>query len=161
MERNSGFKLGVNGIMGLVMLILAFVALYYVATGIFTLLGYAAPLLLLGALVVNWRTVAGYGKFVLGLFTSKRWVMGIVAVILTVIGFPVVSGFLFAKSFIDRKVAGLREAHREQTEGVFVEYEDVTEEAEIEDVLELPVIEEEIIPEIDNEYDDLFDETNR
>ena len=154
MTNKGGFSFGTNGIMGIITLILGFILLFFIAKGVFTLLSWAAPFLLLGALIVNWRTVAGYGKFILNLF-KRNIIMAIVAVVLTVIGFPIVAGFLFGKSFLDRKVAQLRSAQEEKVEGEYVEYEDLTEDEVEPEILELPEIEP---LQQESDYDDFFED---
>ena len=74
-----------------------FVALFYIAKGIFTLLSWAFPVFLVGALILDYKVVLGYVKW---LFSSLRRnpVFGIVAIVLSVIGIPFVSVFLFLRA---------------------------------------------------------------
>lgn len=160
-QNKPEFKLTSNGLFGLLILAIGFVALWFIAKSVFTLLSWVAPFLLVGALIVNYKTVIGYGKFVLSLL-KRNWIMGLVAIVLTIFGFPIVTGFLFAKSFLDRKVNKMMDEQKRQVEGELVEYEDVTDEVtevtEEAETLELPPIKkaqpEKIVEK--NEYDDLF-----
>jgi small-conductance mechanosensitive channel len=154
MQRKSDFNFGANGIWSLIMLIVAFVALWFIASSVFKILAWAAPVLLIGALLVNYQTVLGYGRFVLNLF-KRNWLTGIVAILLTIFGFPVVSGFLFAKSFLDRKVKTIVKDQERKVEGEFVEFEEVIEEEP--EVLDLPPMEK---AKQRNEYDDLFSDSS-
>jgi hypothetical protein len=81
--------------------------------------------------------------------------MGILGVLLTVIGFPIVSGFLFGKAILDRRINTYHKELRRHHEGELIEYEDVTEEAKEKEVLELkkPLPREEQ----KNVYDDFFE----
>jgi apolipoprotein N-acyltransferase len=144
-ERN--FNL--NNLVSLGFLILFFIALIFVARGVFYILSLAAPVLLLGALLINYKVVVGYGKFVLRLL-KERTLTGIIAVILTILGFPIVSAFLFAKAIFKRKVSSLQDQIKKEQEGLFTEYEEIQEE-----VLELPELKKEKLP---NEYEELFDD---
>ena len=152
MQNQRNFKLSLNGIVGLVTIIAIFVLLFFVARGIFQLLSLLAPVLLIGALIIHYRTVVNFGKFLVNLF--KRNILGgIAAVVLIVLGFPVVAGFLFGKSLLDRKILKLTQAHHQQDE--FVEYEDVTGQDEAR--LELKSLPKDVTQ---SEYDDLFEEEN-
>ena len=51
-----------NSIGSIIMMIVVMVAIYYIATGIFSFLAYIAPALLIGALIINYKVVTGYGK---------------------------------------------------------------------------------------------------
>jgi hypothetical protein len=75
-------------------------------------------------------------------------------VLLTIFGFPVVSGFLFAKSFLDRKVKSIMKDQEKKVEGEYVEYEEVEDEEP--EVLDLPPLEK---AKERNEYDDLFSDS--
>jgi hypothetical protein len=153
MQNKSDFKIGLNSILGMVLLVFGFIALWFIAKSVFAILAWAAPFLIIGALLVNHRTVINYIRFVWDML-FRNWLMGIVLVLLTIFGFPIVSGFLFAKSFLDRKVQKIVKEQEKQIQGEYVEYEDVTEE---EEKLELPPIEKERKR---NEYDDFFSDSS-
>lgn len=142
----SKFEISVNAIMGMIVLVAILVLLFYIARGIFQILMWAAPFLIIAALIINYRTVLGFGKMLVRLLTT-RFLIGLVAVILTVIGFPVVCGFLFGKALIDRKIRKLREA--EEPRDDFVDYEVIEE-----DHLDLRHPEKEEA----NKYEDLLDD---
>ncbi len=142
-----------NSIASILMLVLVFVGLYFIAKGIFNLLAIAAPFLLIGALLLNYRVVINYGKWLLKMLQTNPLV-GIGGVLLTVFGFPVIAGFLFGKAYLYRKVNSLQQAAEQAREGEFVEYEEIPDEP-----LDLPRIEPlERKRSSSNEYDELFDE---
>jgi hypothetical protein len=155
-ERQNFFRLKVNGIMGLISVILFFVVLFFLARGIFTILAWAAPVLIIAALVINYRTVVGYLKFLWDLL-RRRPLMGIVGIILSVIGFPIVSGFLLGKAILDKRIHSYKQEIQQQRDGVLVEYEDVTESEPTRKALDLEVLP----PEADtkNTYDDFFEDS--
>ena len=151
-EFNFGGKNSGSSIGGIIILILGFVALFFVAKGIFTILSWVAPILLILTLIIDYTVIVDFGKYILKLF-KNNFLTGILAVLLTVIGFPIVSGFLFFKSIFKRKIGKMMEQHAPKE--IYADYEVVEEE---EDFLELPEIQkqaEKKEPE-DNEYDDLF-----
>ncbi len=145
-----------NMIVGMIVLALGLVALYFVASGIFWLLSKIAILLFVAAAVMDFSVISDYIKFVFGLF-KKNIFMGLVATVLTVVGYPVVAALLFGKVMLKRqmnKVMGELESEKKEE---FVEYEEVDDE-ENDDFLELPEIEKPIRKrDSSNDYEDLFD----
>jgi hypothetical protein len=150
----SGFNIRFNGIIGFVFLILIFVALFFLAKGVFTILSWIAPVLILGALLINYRTILNYFKFMLSLL-QRNPLGGIVGIVLSVIGFPILSGVLFGKAILDRKVKKLVDAREARKESEFVEFEEVIRE-DRETKLDLPPMEKEKPSQEDNQYKDLF-----
>lgn len=116
-------RISLNGIFTILVGIAFLVALFFIARGVFLILEFLAPVLLIGALIINYKTVINFGRFLFRLL-AERTLLGILAIILAIIGFPIVAGFLFGKSLLDRKVNSmLREADEENA---YVEYEDIT-----------------------------------
>lgn len=137
-------------------MVLVFIALYWLATGIFKLLSIAAPFLLIAALVINHNVVINYGKWLFNLLKTKP-LMGIGGILLSVFGFPIIAGFLFGKALLYRKVDKMKTEFETKKYGDFVDYEEVDDEPEIR--LELPEFEK---PEPkpkknNNDYDQYFD----
>ena len=147
-----------NSLTSILILVLIFVGLYFVAKTAFTLLSWVAPILLLGALIIDYNVVLNYGKWLFNLL-KENFLMGIGAVMLTVFGFPVIAGFLFGKALLYRKVGQLKQEFETKTQGEFVEFEEIEEEnVEETPKLELPPLskrKERVQNE--NEYEDLFD----
>ncbi len=147
-----------SSITGILVLVLVFVALFFVAKSVFTILSWVAPVLLLLAAIFDYRTILDYGKWVLNLL-RKDILMGIGAVVLTVVGFPVIAGFLFAKALFRKKVGDLEKNMKTKSEGQFVDYEEV--DSKPYEPLELPPIEPQPRAEPrrnnNNDYEDLFE----
>lgn len=136
-------------------MVLFFVALFFIAKGIFTVLAWIAPVLIILALIINYRTIVNFLKYMLALLKRNPF-GGIVGILLSVIGFPILAGVLFGKSILDRKVRKLQQAYQEREQGEFVEYEEVIHEEE-DTKLDLPPIQKEPAPKKeDNRYEDLF-----
>lgn len=152
----QSFNIKFNGIIGFIFLVISFVALFFLAKGIFTVLSWIAPVLIVGALIINYRTIINYFRFMLSLL-QRNPLTGIVAVILSVIGFPILSGVLFGKAILDRKVKKLVEAHHAKEQDEYVDYEEVIPQKK-EQTLDLPPLEKEATaPKAkDNRYEDLF-----
>lgn len=152
--KTQGFSIRFNGLLGFVLMVAVFVALFFIAKGIFTLLAWVAPVLILAALLINYRTILNYLKFMLSLL-RRNPLGGILGIILSVVGFPILAGVLFGKSILDRKVKKLQDAYRAQEQPEFTEYEEVIR-PQREERIELPPLEQRPRENKDNRYEDLF-----
>jgi len=152
--KGQGFSIRLNGIIGFVVLVGILVLLFFVAKGLFSILSLAAPVLIALALIINYKTVVNYLRFMLGLL-RRNVLGGIIAIILSVVGFPILSGVLFGKAILDRKVKRLQEAHKADEQGEEVDYEEVIR-PEREDSLKLPQMEKPKPEPKENPYKDLF-----
>lgn len=150
----QGFNIRFNGIIGFAFMVLLFVGLFFIAKGVFTVLAWVAPVLIILALLINYRTVLNYLKFMLGLL-QRNPVGGIIGILLSFFGFPILAGVLFGKSILDRKVKKLNEAYQAEKEGEFVEFEEIIK-PERETKLDLPPMEKQAPVKKDNQYEDLF-----
>jgi len=150
----QGFNIRFNGIIGFAFMVLVFVGLFFIAKGVFTVLAWVAPVLIILALLINYRTVLNYLKFMLGLL-QRNPVGGIIGILLSFFGFPILAGVLFGKSILDRKVKKLNEAYQAEKEGEFVEFEEIIK-SERETKLDLPPMEKQAPVKKDNQYEDLF-----
>ena len=121
----SKFEMGMRSIVGVLIGIGFLVLLFILLRGIFSILYWLAPILIIGALLVNYRTVVNYVRWLWNLL-NRNVIMGLVAVLLSVLGYPVVFGYLFARSFLDRKVRQLNKGIEPSEQ--YAEYEDVTDE---------------------------------
>lgn len=151
-EFSAGGKKGPFGnLVPIAIMIFFFVSLFFLAKGIFTLLSWIAPALLIGAAILDYTVITDYFKF-LGKMLKDNLIMGIVAVLLTVIGFPVVSGFLFFRAYVRKKL----KKRNQPRESDFIEYEDMSRDEE--DFLILPEVEKPV-PAVkkDNKYNNLFE----
>ena len=150
----QGFNIRFNGIIGFAFMVLLFVGLFFIAKGVFTVLAWVAPVLIILALLINYRTVLNYLKFMLGLL-QRNPVGGIIGILLSFFGFPILAGVLFGKSILDRKVKKLNEAYQAEKYGEFVEFEEIIK-PERETKLDLPPMEKQAPVKKDNQYEDLF-----
>ena len=150
----QGFNIRFNGIIGFAFMVLLFVGLFFIARGVFTVLAWIAPVLIILALLINYRTVLNYLKFMLGLL-QRNPVGGIIGILLSFFGFPILAGVLFGKSILDRKVKKLNEAYQAEKDGEFVEFEEIIK-SERETKLDLPPMEKQAPVKKDNQYEDLF-----
>ncbi len=141
-----------NLIIGAIILIGIFLFTSVVFSLIFRILTYLTPVLLIAALILDHKTVTGYVKWVIGLF-KKETLWGVGATLLTIVGYPIVAGYLFGKAFLNyrykKEVKAAEDAAEEKKIGEYIEFEDLPEEK-----VELPPLKEK---KKQNTYDDFFD----
>ncbi|MCO6491822.1 MAG: hypothetical protein J5I98_25630 [Phaeodactylibacter sp.] len=145
-----------SSITGILLVVLFLVALYFIARAIFTILYYLSPIMIVAALIIDYKVVLGYAKWLGGLLRDNL-LLGIGAVVLSVLGFPVLSAFLLGKALFRRQVQKAREEAEAPREGEYIEFEELDDEP-----LELPRIEKEERKrdrprKTDNRYDEFFE----
>lgn len=141
-----------NSLIAILVLVLFFVGMYYIARSIFWVLSWLAPVMLIATLILDYRVVTGYFKW-LWRTLNRTPLLGIGAIALTVFGYPVISGFLLVKALLNRQVRRMREEQPEHPPenpqiGEYIDYEEIRRE-EIE-------YRERREQRGDNEYDNLF-----
>ena len=137
-------------------MVLIFVGLFFVAKGIFTILAWLAPILLVATALIDYKIILNYGKWLLSLL-QKNLLLGVGGILLTVFGFPIIAGFLFVKALLYRKVKKMNQDYKEEVSGEFLEYEEVQD--DVSSPLELPTFEkEERREKKSNDYEQLFGE---
>ena len=148
-----------NSLTSVIILVLFFVALFYIARAAFWILSMLAPILLIATLIIDHKVVVDYGKWIVSQLKSNP-IFGIGAILLTIFGAPVVAGFLFAKALLKRKFKKVKEEMEAQQGGIssgeFIEFEEVAEKPPVR--LELPELRKrkEPLREQRNDYDDMF-----
>jgi len=142
----------ISAIMGVLFLLVGLFALLWVAKSIFTILAWIAPLLLIATLIIDYRTVLNYGKWILNKL-NDNFLSGVIYVLLTIFGFPVVSLFLFGKALLSRKIRSIEQSLQDEQQGQYADFEIVEEEPI---VLDLPPIERRKEHRKDD-YEQLFD----
>ncbi len=150
--RSKGYS-GTNAIIGIVFLVLAMMAVFWLAKSIFSILAWAAPLLLIATLIIDYRVIINYGKWLMNLLKSNL-VSGILFSLLTIVGFPVVSVLLLGRALLNKKVKSLQQEFQQKEQAEFTDYEIVEE--EIITPLELPELERRKSVKTDD-YEELFD----
>lgn len=139
----------------LLILAVFFTAMFFLAKGVFWVLSWVAPILLLITLVLDYTVVTDFFKFIWKLL-KENTIMGILSVLLVVFGYPIVSGYLFFKALGKRTVKKAM-ANMESKQNTFTEYEEVLDEDTA--FLELPPLDKK--PQAQrhgnsNEYDEMF-----
>lgn len=164
-NQNKGFNI-INLIPAILMLVAVFIAVGYIASGIYQILEFIALglfLITLGLDIAYGRKVIlGFAKTLINL-VKKNPLMGVAAIGLTFFFHPLVALFLFGKAMLLRKVGNLKKDFETRQQGQYTEYEEVeTDYEEVPDedpkLIELPPLREKPKQERRNDYEDLFEE---
>ena len=154
-QSSGGFNSGTSLIIGLLFLF----GLFFIARFIFNILYYVAPVFLIITLFMDYKVVLNYGKWIWSMM-GKNPLLGVGLIILTIIGFPVVSLFLFGKAMLKKKLKNVQQQFEQKREGEFVDYEEIVPEKDgwIElPPAPLPPQKQKQTRNNKNEYEDLFD----
>lgn len=160
MTTQGSFQFGGNnknpfqGIVGIVVAILFFFALFYFVQILFKILWFLLPVMVIATAIIDHKVILNYFGWIGKLFKSNA-IAGIAMSALTIIGAPVVSLFLLGKALLRKKIKDVQtEADRKQN-GEFVEYEELDSET-----MDLPTLEPPLRadppPKRDTGYDDMF-----
>lgn len=152
-----------GSITGIIMAVLFFLVLFYLTKIVFKILWFLSPLLFIASLIIDHTVFLGYAKWIGGMLKSNPLV-GIGAIVLSALLFPLTASFLFGKALFRKKVNDARKEYENQVHGELIEYEEIVEEEDdfSDDALRLPPMEKEPTPrrttreKEGNEYDDLF-----
>ena len=148
MQRSVSDKPG-QWLVGLLGLIAFFFVLFWLVKGLYSILSLAAPILLIITAIINYRVITGYVAMLWSVFKSN-WLMGILGAILTVVGLPFVSAFLFGKALLLRKVNAIQADIKKKEADEYVEFEDISDEPSEKLILKEPEVKKQ------DRYDKLF-----
>lgn len=149
----SPFNLGT-----LLIAIVALIMLFVVARFIFRILYFLSPFLLIATAIIDYKVITGYVGWLINL-TKRNIGLGIAAIIMSLLGFPIVTVGLFGKALLNRQVRQMKQKQHDEVVrpeiGEYVDFEEVKKEPP----MRLPEIEkreEPRRPKQDNEYDQFF-----
>ena len=145
-----------DSIASLLLLIAFFVALFFIMKGVFIVLTYAAPVLLIAAFIIDRSVVINYVKWLGGLVKSKP-LLGIAAIVLSLVGYVIVFPYLFLKAIFKKKIKDVQQKHEREKQGELIDFEEIESKPNLHETLELPRMEKREPPKKRSEYDKLFD----
>ncbi len=134
-----------------------FIVMFYLLRGIFIVLTWVAPLLLIAAFFIKKSVVINYGKWLFS--TLKRNpLLGILAILLTGLGYMVVFPYLFLKALFVKKVDDLEQERIRRTQGDLVDFEELDSQIFDEEggFIKLPPVDDSDKKK-DSDYQQLFD----
>lgn len=125
-----------NSLVSIIVMVVVLIGLFFVARFILRILYFLAPIFFIIALIVDYKAVLGYGKWLVST-VKQNTLMGVGAIALSLIFYPFVGLFLMGKALFKRKVKQMQQEQQRIEKGEFVDYEEVEEKK-----LELPRMEE-------------------
>lgn len=154
--------------------VLALVAFWFVLKGLYALLYWAAPVLFVAALIVNWRAVAATGRDFWELL-QRNPLGGLLLGALCVVAFPLLALYLLLRAVVYNKMQAFKQQFGQQPgaappEGEFADYEELESQPKgggrsvDEEPVEIPILPDpEPVPpkkeeskKPDNPYDQMF-----
>ena len=154
MQYRQEYSFKGNTLTTILVFVLVFAGIYFVAKGVFWFLSLLAPVLLIAALIIDYRVALNYGKWLIQL-TRNNLLAGLGAILLSVLGYPIVFALLLGKALINRKLRQLKQDEQLRREGELIDFEEVDSRQHR---VELPPLREREAEKEkgDSEYDDLF-----
>lgn len=113
-----------NAIVGILLMIAFLVGMYYIARLIFRILLFLSPFMLVATLIIDRSVVVGYAQWLAGM-TRRNPAIGIIGIVLSIVGFPVVSAFLLARALLNKKIKDVQQKEKTRREGQFIDYEEL------------------------------------
>lgn len=141
-------------IMAAIVMVVVLIAVFYIVGSILKLLAYAAPVLLIIALIFDYNTVLNYGKWLIDM-TKRNPLTGIGAIALSILAYPLVFTYLLARAYMTKKFKDLKTDYETQQQGEFVDYEVIEEKPLIIDIPPTRPKREPRPP--SNDYDNMFE----
>ncbi|HMQ60138.1 MAG TPA: hypothetical protein PKE06_05675 [Flavilitoribacter sp.] len=139
-----------SALLGILITVGVFILLFYLTQFIFKLLWIASPFLLVASLVIDHTVFLGYAKWIGRLLKTRFWV-GLGAMALSALLFPLTVLYLFSRSLLNKKVREVRKEAEIRRQGEYADFEIVEEKP-----LDLPGLEKESRTKKGNDYDRLF-----
>lgn len=144
-----------DSILSVLLLIAILVGLFYLVKGVFLVLSVIAPVLGIAAFFIDRSVIINYGKWIFSTLKSNP-LLGVGAILFTVLGYMVVLPFLFAKALMKKKFKDARQQYEQEQQGELIDFEELDTRRN-DRPLELPRFEKEEKQARKSEYDKLFD----
>lgn len=109
-------------IVGVLILVGIFFLFAWIAKGVFELLAYLAPVMLIATAIIRYQVIVQFVKWIWNTL-RKEPLMGILYILLTVVGFPIVLAYLLFKAIASRKLEKIKNEFERREEVKYTEYE--------------------------------------
>lgn len=113
-----------NTIIGIVAMVLGLLFLLFLARFVFRILWFISPLIIIAALIVDFKGVVNFVKWIIALY-KRDTILGVISTILTIFGFPLVAGFLLGKGLFKKRAQQIRQEENSKKQGQFVDFEEL------------------------------------
>lgn len=118
-----------NSWLGIIIIIAIVFFIFFILQNLYKLLGVLAPIFLILAAILDYRVIAKFGIMIYELL-RHRTVLGIVAVIFSILGLPFLSAALFFNAFMNFRT-------KRKNKKKYIDYEEVLDEEEKTEILNL------------------------
>ena len=113
-------------LIGIAFLVLLLGGLFFVFQGVYLILMYLSPVLLVAALLLDHKVILSYGQWLLKKFKSN-FIGGVSWTLISLFGFPFVSALLCFRAYISYRSDSISQDANDP-QGEYIEYEIVEEE---------------------------------
>jgi len=113
-----------RSITGILVMIVFLIGLFIIAKFVLYLLYVLTPLLLIGAIILDYRTVLGYAQWLTSL-VKRNSTTGVLTILASLCLYPFVFTYLFGKAYLTKKSRDVQDAQRRQREGDLIDYEEM------------------------------------
>lgn len=152
-RKTAHFKL--DSVASLLLFLAFIVGMFFILRGIFIVLTWVAPVLLIAAFVIDRSVVINYVKW-LGSLVKSNPMMGVAAILLSLVGYIGVFPFLFFKALFKKKIKDVQRKYEQEQQGELIDFEEI-ESKKNSDILDLPPMQRQEKSQKQSEYDKLFD----
>ena len=111
-----------SAIMASVVLVGLLVLFFWIAKGVFQLLTYATPVMIIAALIIRHQVVVEFFKWIWGVL-QREPLVGILYVLLAAVGFPLVAAYLLFKAIASKRLERIRRHMESGPPMEYTEYE--------------------------------------
>ncbi len=150
-RKTANFR--IDSLAGVLIFVALLVAMFFFLAALFRIMLWIAPLLLIAAFIIDRSVVINYGKWLVKTVKTNP-LLGIGAILFTLLGYMVVFPFLFAKALLKRKIKDVNKKHEQQQQGELIDFEEIESKRNTQ-LYELPRLEKKERQR--SEYDNLFE----
>ena len=123
-RNNPGSGSPKNAFWGLIVILLGLLGLYFIARVVFSLLYYLAPILFIASLIIDHKVFLEYVGWIRNLFRKDTW-LGIAAVVLSLVGYPIVAALLLVRALNRKQGNKLLQDLQRRSGGELTDFEEL------------------------------------
>ncbi len=136
MMYRGNFQINNNGspfrsVGGVILMVVMLVGLFMLARFVFRMLYFLSPLMIIATAIIDHRVIVNYAKWLIDLL-RRNALVGVGAILLSIVGFPVLSAGLLLRALFNRKVRQMEQAQRQQEADEYVDFEELVDDKPIE-----------------------------
>lgn len=113
-----------NIIIGVAVIVILISGVLWALRMAFTLLYYLSPLLIIAALIIDYKVVLDYLKWVRNTFRRDA-ISGVIIGILSIVGFPVLSAYFLTRALMKKQIKKAQHEYERRQNGDLVDYEEL------------------------------------